>query len=165
MTGKWCQPGVPHKGWTCQDVEDLGAPTAVCEMCEVTSIRYVHYLTHPDFGEQALGVGCVCAENMEQDSVGPRERERNLRNAAVRKRRWLSRTWRVSASGSDFVNTDGMNIVVYRNPNGTWSACITDRSSGAKRPSRKRYESKDAAKLKAFDAMIFLKTRGWGTPS
>ncbi len=164
MTGKWCQPGVPHKGWICEDVEDLGAPTAVCEMCEVASIRYVHYLTHPDFGEQPLGVGCRCAENMEQHSVRPLERERNLRNSAARKRRWLSRNWRISASGNEFVNTDGMNIAVYQR-NGTWSARITDRFSGDTRYSRRAYESEDAAKLKAFDAMIFLKNRGWGTPS
>ena len=119
----------------------------------------------PDFGEQALGVGCVCAENMEQDSVRPLERERNLRNSAARKRRWLSRNWRISASGNDFVNTDGMNIAVYQRPNGTWSARITDRFSGDMRYSRRTYESEDAAKLKAFDVMIFLKTRGWSIPS
>ena len=132
-------------------------------MCEVAPIRYVHYLTHPDFGEGALGVGCVCAEKMEQDYVRPREREQTLRSAAARKRRWLTRNWRISASGNDFVNTDGMNIVVFQRSNGTWSARITDRSSGAQNLSRRTYESKDAAKLKAFDEMILLKTRGWGT--
>ncbi len=133
-------------------------------MCEVTHIRYVHYLTHPDFGEEALGVGCVCAENMEQDYVRPRERERDLRNAAARKRRWLTRNWRVSASGNDFVNTDGTNIVVFKRSNGTWSTRITDRFSGAKKYSRRTYATQDAAKLKAFDALIFLKMRGWGAP-
>ena len=97
MTGKWRQRDVPHRGWTCEDIEDLGATTAVCEMCEVTPIRYVHYLTHPDFGVGGLGVGCVCAEKMEQDYVRPRERERTLRNAAARKRRWLTRNWRISS--------------------------------------------------------------------
>lgn len=165
MTGKWRQPGVPHSGWICEDIEDLGAPTAVCQMCEVRSIRYVHHLTHPDFGDEALGVGCVCAEKMEQDYVQPRARERNLRNAAARKRRWLTRNWRISASGNDFLNTDGMNIVVFQRPNGTWSTRITDRFSSAKKYSRRTYASEDAAKLKAFDEMILLKTRGWGTPS
>ena len=28
-TGKWIQPGVPHKGWVCVDIEDLGAPGRV----------------------------------------------------------------------------------------------------------------------------------------
>jgi hypothetical protein len=35
MTGKWALPGVPHKGWTCASIDDLGEPSHVCEMCEV----------------------------------------------------------------------------------------------------------------------------------
>jgi hypothetical protein len=32
--GKWSQRGVPHKGWTCIGVEDLGREDrAICEMC------------------------------------------------------------------------------------------------------------------------------------
>ena len=34
MAGKWSQVSIPHKGWTCTDVEDLGAPDAVFEMYE-----------------------------------------------------------------------------------------------------------------------------------
>jgi hypothetical protein len=25
-TGKWREPGVPHKGWACSHIEDLGEP-------------------------------------------------------------------------------------------------------------------------------------------
>jgi hypothetical protein len=42
MVGKWSQAGVPHRGWSCVGVEDLGAPEATCEMCETQKIRYVH---------------------------------------------------------------------------------------------------------------------------
>jgi hypothetical protein len=42
--GKWSQPGVPHKGWVCVDIEDLGEPSLTCEMCESQNIRYVHYM-------------------------------------------------------------------------------------------------------------------------
>jgi hypothetical protein len=38
-TGKWAQPGVPHRGWTCINVEDLGEPLHTCEMCEVMVVR------------------------------------------------------------------------------------------------------------------------------
>jgi len=41
-TGKWSQAGVPHRGWTCVDIDDLGEPSATCEMCETQEIRYVH---------------------------------------------------------------------------------------------------------------------------
>ena len=49
MTGKWSRVGVPHKGWTCVNVEDLGEPEAVCEMCEIQQIRYVHWMEHQTF--------------------------------------------------------------------------------------------------------------------
>jgi hypothetical protein len=45
-TGKWSRAGVPHKGWECVDVEDLENDRAICEMCEVTEIRYVHTMVH-----------------------------------------------------------------------------------------------------------------------
>ena len=62
------------------------------------------------------------------------------------------------------MNTDGMNIVVFQRSNGTWSTRITDRFLGTQKYSRRAYRSKDAAKLKAFDEMILLKTHGWGIP-
>lgn len=39
---------MPHRGWTCIDIE-VEEPAAICEMCEVMSIRYAHYMTHPDY--------------------------------------------------------------------------------------------------------------------
>ena len=71
MSGKWGQLEVPHTGWTCVSVDDLGAPDAVCEMCETQEIRYVHHMEHPDYRE-SLGVGCICAETMEDDYEAPR---------------------------------------------------------------------------------------------
>jgi hypothetical protein len=79
-SGKWKQRGVPHRGWACVDVQDLGAPMVVCEMCEIVSIRYVHVMEHEDYDGQ-LGVGCVCAQHMEEDRIGPKRRERLLINA------------------------------------------------------------------------------------
>jgi hypothetical protein len=89
-TGKWSQPGVPHKGWTCVDIEDLGEPSAVCEMCETQEIRYVHHMEHPNY-VGSLGCGCICAGRMEEDYEGARRREQAFRNAAGRRQRWLSR--------------------------------------------------------------------------
>lgn len=80
-TGKWRQPGVPHRGWTCTDVVDLfddGDDDATCEMCETARIRYAHTMSHPNYPE-TLAVGCICAERMEEDYVNPRLRERELR--------------------------------------------------------------------------------------
>ena len=45
--GKWSQPGVPHKGWSCDHVVDLGIyERAICEMCEKQEIRFVHSMSH-----------------------------------------------------------------------------------------------------------------------
>lgn len=38
-TGLWREPGVPHKDWTCVDIEDLGEPDHICEMCKVQEVR------------------------------------------------------------------------------------------------------------------------------
>jgi hypothetical protein len=90
--GKWSQPGLPHRGWVCVDVEDLGSPSVICEMCEAAEIRYVHHMQHADY-LRGLGVGCVFAENMEQDYVGPWLCEIALRQRATRRCTWGRRQW------------------------------------------------------------------------
>src|SRR5712671_5791071 len=97
--GKWSQPGVPHIGWSGVGVEDLQEASELCAMCESTQIRYVHVMEHPDYPE-TLGVGCVCAEHMEQDYVRPRLREQNLRSKSQRRKTWIRRNWRTSAKGN-----------------------------------------------------------------
>ena len=61
------------------------------------------------------------------------------------------------------MNTDGMNISVFRKSSGTWGARIIDRSTRREKSSRRIHLTENAAKLAAFDAMIFLKNeKGWG---
>jgi hypothetical protein len=160
--GKWSDPGVPHKGWTCIGVEDLEEPNAICEMCETQEIRYVHTMHHPDY-PTGLDVGCVCAEHMEDDYVRPRLREKTLRSAAGRKKRWLTRRWMISALGNSYINTDGFNITIFRRDNGAWGGRIEERQTGRSITAKRQYATEDAAKLAAFDGMVFLKARrGWG---
>lgn len=158
MSGKWRQPSVPHKGWTCVNIEDLGAPDAICEMCETQEIRYIHYMEHPAYAE-VLGVGCICAGHMAEDYEGARRRELDLKNAGGRRRRWLTRKWKISAKGNPYLNTDGFNIVVFPKLDGSWGGRIEDRGTGCSVMSQRQYMSEDHAKLAAFDAMIFLKNR------
>ena len=163
MAGKWSQVGIPHKAWTCTDVEDLGAPDAVCQMCETQDIRYVHHMEHPDHPD-TLGVGCVCAGHMESNYEAPHRRERALQNAAQRRRRWLSRTWKVSAKGNAYLNTDGLNITIFQERSALWVPRIEDRTSGQAVILKRRYTTEDAAKLAAFDTMIVIKQKlGWGS--
>jgi hypothetical protein len=87
--GRWSEPGLPHKGWTCTNVEDLEDLIGSCEMCN-TDIRYVHHMEHPDYPE-ALGVGCICAGHMEQNYEAARDRQREAEKATARRRRAAKR--------------------------------------------------------------------------
>ena len=151
-TGKWREPGVPHRGWSCIGIEDLGEPDHVCEMCEVMPVRYIHAMEHPEY-DDVLNVGCVCAGNMEQDYEGARQRERDFKKRQSRRKRWILREWRVSMSGNEFINTDGFNIVVFARGS-SWSARVKRQDNGLQRFLQSRYPTADAAKLAAFDAMI-----------
>ncbi len=164
-SGKWRMPGVPHKGWTHVDTEDLDEPSETCEMCEAVEIRYVHIMEHPDY-DGPLRVGCVCAENMSGDKAGPKRRERELANAAQRRRTWLTRKWRESAKGNPFLNIQGYNIVVYR-AGGGWSYRIAKSNPLAgyiagevdqKWDSRRVYQTEDRAKLAAFDRLTVVQS-------
>jgi hypothetical protein len=160
MTGKWGRPGVPHKGWTCVDIEDLGEPAATCEMCESQEVRYVHRMEHPRY-PQVLACGCVCAGHMEDDYEGAHQREKGMRSASARRQRWLTRDWRTSRSGNPFLNADGYNIVVYPTGNSGWAFRIKNRATDKAMIARQPLDSMDKAKLRAFDAMVWMKQRGW----
>jgi hypothetical protein len=146
-TGKWCVPGVPHRGWTYVDAEDLGEPDFICEMCEGMAIRYVHTITHPEYPD--LRSGCICAGHTEGDYVAARRRAHQFRLRKARQSRWLTRHWRCSQQGNEFLNTDGFNVVVFQRGN-VWGARVKDTLSGVTRFSRLPYPTSDAAKLAAF---------------
>ena len=147
-TGKWTQPGIPHKGWTCVDIEDLGSPDHVCEMCELADVRYVHVMEHPAYG--ALRVGCICAGHMEENLVGARKREAAFKSTRKRRARWLTREWQTSRAGNQYLNADGYNVVVFP-VDGAWGAKILDRETGWGRTLKRPCVTD--AKLAAFDAL------------
>jgi hypothetical protein len=88
--GRWSRPGVPHRGWSCVDVEDLGEPNEICEMCEQAEVRYVHVMQHAEW-EGELRVGCICAGRMEQDYKRAVEREAELKRVVRKMKRELKR--------------------------------------------------------------------------
>ena len=157
--GKWSEWDLPHKGWKNIDVEDLGEPSAICEMCGRQDIRYVHFMQHSDVPDRTLEVGCVCAENMEDDYKSPLQRERNLKNSAQRKKNWLSRKWRTSLNGNPFLNTDGFNVVVFQKFDGSWSGMVTNQETNKHVKAQRRYQTEEQVKLAAFDTMMLLKSR------
>jgi hypothetical protein len=122
-------------------------------MCESAEIRYAHVMEHSDYPGQ-LQVGCVCAENMEEDYKRPREREKRLKNSARRRAAWPSRKWRMSRQGNLYINTDGLNLTIYRTATG-WSVRVLKRESGAVQNGKKVYSTEGEAKLAAFNALLW----------
>ena len=152
--GKWSQQGVPHRGWQCCDFTDLGAVAETCEMCEIRPIRYVHYMEHPDYSA-VLGVGSVCAENMEEDYTAPREREKQAKSIAGRRKTWMKTKWGTSSNGNPRINRNGFIIVVYRS-RGRWAYWIKERE-GERSWSKPGFASEDEAKLAAFECHVELR--------
>ena len=172
-TGKWCEPGVPHKGWVCVGVDDLEDERAVCEMCEVVEIRFVHTMQHPEYAA-TLACGCICAGNMEQDLEAAQGREKRVAGLAKRRASWLTRKGWYRTLHVDrypdgqwftddwYLNVDGYRIDVYRQP-GTqatgWGLSITHRKTGQAANGRKKYPDKDAARRASLDALMWVKDR------
>lgn len=146
---KWNQPGVPHKGWTCDyyfDNGDADASFTICEMCGKERIRYVHVMSHPEFNGQ-LEVGCVCAEKMSGDDKGPRERQKLMCRRFKRLRHWLTRCWNENEKGNYVLKTNGFRITIFHNKRyaGWWSFVVGGEYS------KTSYKTSDEAKLASFD--------------
>lgn len=160
VLGKWAQKGVPHLGWTCTQIYDLGERSEICEMCERVEIRYVHVMEHSDYPEP-LGCGCVCAGHMEGDLAAARSRDRAMSSRASKRARFLSRKWRVSGKGNDWLVADGYHVVVYQKSNGRWKARLTedtDEDTSGGPYWTKACATSDQAKLAAFDRITQLLT-------
>lgn len=155
--GKWSSAGVPHKGWTCVDIEDLGEPSAECEMCESTTIRYVHHMEHPRY-PQVLGVGCVCAGHMEGSLATSRAREASMKSRAGKRGRWLSRAWKVSSKGNPHIKADGYRVTVYPKA-GAWACTLAAVDDSLVQHSRRTFKTINEAKLAAFDQITKLLTK------
>ena len=137
MAYLWNQPGVPHKGWHCVDVIDLAGDSfdegedyyETCQMCGQEGIRFVH----------------IMAVKMSGDKVGPKRREKELRNRASQRSRWLSRKWRQSRGGNYYLNISGHNIGVAQRRSRRWAYWLDKDSSP------RSYNSKEEAQLALFD--------------
>lgn len=167
--GKWSEGGVPHTGWSCHDMEDLGPDnTEVCDMCEVTEIRFVHIMGHPDYPD-SLRCGCVCAGRMEENKVRARGRERDIQKRAGRRRRFPSLKWKTSKNGNQYLNKDGFHIVIFSKKRG-FGFVIEELGSKwnheygldvqvvvRKRWNETHYQTDMEAKMGAFDELEAMK--------
>jgi hypothetical protein len=135
------------------DLEDL---SGTCEACG-TSIRYVHEMQHDDW-DGTIEVGRICAGNLEEDCEGARERERRLVSLTRRRRQWLTRRWRTSTKGNEFLNMEGHNVGVAPDefrPD-KWRYWIKS-PRGQFIGNSERYESIESAKLALFDQLAVIR--------
>ncbi len=154
--GKWSVSGVPHKGWVCVDIEDLGEPTLECEMCESQSIRYVHHMEHAEYPD-ILSVGCICAGHMEGDLIASQARDASMKSRVAKRNRWLSRTWKISGKGNPYITADSYRITVYPRGGG-WACTVASVAQSSVQHSRRNFKTIDEAKLAAFDHITKLLT-------
>jgi hypothetical protein len=156
--GKWSDPTVPHAGWECIDVEDLGAPQSTCEMCETRGIRYVHSMHHSHY-PQVLRVGCVCAGHMENDQHGAVLRDQFMKSRSAKRKRWPTRRWRVSRKGNEFIVADEFRVTVYPGRFG-WRVTVAASEGEFVHHSHRICLTSDDAKLAGFDLVTRLLARG-----
>lgn len=143
----WATPDVPHKGWACIEIVDLadgeGEYSGQCEMCGYYPLRFAHQMEHQEYSG-VLGVGAVCANKM-AEGYNSKVYERQLKNRAVRKNKWLTRKWRISQKGHPFLNIDGKNIGVFQTGGGSWRFWVDRIFSNA------NYPTVNQVKLALFD--------------
>ncbi len=142
----WKRDDVPKTGWICVGVTDLGAPSAVCEMCGYQIIRYVHHMVHPTYG--SLAVGCICAGKMEGDIEKAKKREQDFKNKQARKESFKERKWKTSRNNNSYIKIKNHLIVLYYNKKyNNWKYSIDNVFCVEVYPSR------DEAMNAAFEAL------------
>ena len=152
----WKRDDVPHSGWTCTGVTDLGAPIGVCEMCGYQIIRYVHHMVHPAF--HPLDVGCVCAGKMEGNIERARRRENSFKNKENRREHFLNRKWKMSRNGNEYIKVKEHIIVLYHYGVGAlnhiskgWKYSLDGKFCSTMYPSREQAQN---AAFEALDAIL-----------
>ncbi len=164
----WKREDVPHSGWHCVGVEDLGAPVGICQMCGYQIIRYAHQMEHPEYGP--LSVGCVCAGRMEGDVETAKRREAEFKNKQSRRLRFFQRKWKQSQKGNEYLKIDGHVIVLYRHNKNTQPTQRTQAAYGREGASvwkfavdnvfcRTVYATRERALAGVFDALEELKKK------
>ncbi|MDW1679932.1 hypothetical protein [Vibrio sp. Vb5029] len=150
--GKWSALGVPHKGWCCVHIEDLESTDQTCEMCESQEIRYVHHMQHDNY-PLILKVGCICSGHMENDISAAKLRERTVKNWSSRRKRWLTRSWKLSQRGNPRLNIEGFWVTVYQK-SGKWGATVNSKDGNYSKFLYRNFDSEQQAKLAAFDLFM-----------
>ena len=141
----WKRDDVPHAGWECEGIEDLGEPAGICEMCGYQIIRYAHHMYHKDYGR--LVAGCVCAGKMEGNIEAARKREADLKGRQSRQARFYQRAWKRSQKGNEYLKINGNLVVLYQLPNRRWKYSLNNQFG------KDSYESRDKVLKAVFEEL------------
>ena len=119
--------GAPLEGWFCIQMYDVAdeddspddVTLAACELCDCSSVRYVHVMQNHDYFED-VKVGCICAGIMEGDILAAKGRENELKNRARRKRNFPNRKWYSTRNGNLRISYRGQSIFINKDQNGNY---------------------------------------------
>jgi hypothetical protein len=87
---------------------------------------------------------------MEGNMAAARIRESALQSRAGKRKRWITRKWRVLTNGNHYIKADGFAVTVYRRGN-AWGEVVSTADRSIKEHNHRNYSSVDDAKLAAFD--------------
>ena len=146
----WKRDDVPHEGWKCVGVDDLGAPVGICEMCGYKIIRYAHKMEHP--GYHSLTCGCICAGKMEGSIEQAKRREAEFKNMQSRRINFFRRKWKRSRKGNEYLKIDDHVVVLYNvNSSSKWKYSVDNEFS------KSVYSSKERAMAAAFEKLELIR--------
>ena len=141
----WKRDDVPHEGWVCEAIYDLGEPAGICRMCGHQVIRYVHVMRHPAY-PKTIGAGCVCAGKMEGNVERAKEREAAFKNRQARLETFLRIPLKRSKNGNEYLKYKDEIITILRDKykEGHYKSVYRNAYSMA-------FSSKEAVLLDIFD--------------
>jgi len=143
----WKRDDVPHEGWECTGIIDLGEPVGICRMCGHQIIRYVHIMRHPDY-PRTIGAGCICAGRMEGDVERAKQREADFKNRQNRLETFLSLPRKRSRNGHEYVKYKGEIITLLEDKfkKGYWKTAFRNKYSAP-------FATKEEALREIFDVI------------
>ena len=104
----------PLEDWFCVGVIDFvdeAEDYTICELCGCEKVRFVHQMAHNDYFEE-VNVGCICAGIMEGDLLVAKDREREMKNRAARRRNFPKKNWKTARTGSKYLTNKGTRVFI-----------------------------------------------------
>jgi len=107
----------PVVGWQCIDHYDVAEEDRTlftCELCDCSSVRFVHVMRHEEYFED-VHVGCICAGIMDGDILAAKKRECLMKNRGKRKQNYLKRQWGWKENGVSVLRYKNRWITIAAN--------------------------------------------------